>query len=111
MASVVERLIVLYFQLPLLSLVHGVGPWPITCWQAWWAGLSGRVRAPIREGWLEREGLPGVSRKGLSHCIDLFLQLWHVPGFHNLFHDPHVTSEELAGISIQVRVGGNNGNL
>jgi hypothetical protein len=69
------------------------------------------VRASIWEGRLEREGLPGVSRKGLSHRIDLFLQLRHVPCFHNPFHDPHMAGEELAGIGIEVGVGGDDGDL
>jgi hypothetical protein len=100
MASIVKRLVVLDFQLPLLSLFHRAGPWPIARWQAWRTGLGGGMRAPVRERWLERERLPDVGRKGLSHRIDLLLQLWHVPGFHDLFHDPHMAGEELAGIGI-----------
>lgn len=77
-----------------------------------WTILRGRPRrggihrcwTAIWETWLENKGFPGVSRKGLSQCINLLLHVWHRPCTCALLKYPHMTSEVFASIRIQIWV-------
>lgn len=55
---------------------------------------------------LQDERLPCIDREGLPHRVDLPLHIGHGPRLHTRLQNPHVPREVVAGIFVQLGVGG-----
>lgn len=77
-------------------------------WRAW---PVGRMGTSVRKRRFEDKWASYVSGEGLANRINLFLQIWHGPRLHNRLHKPHMTLKILTGITVEVRIGRNNGHL
>lgn len=69
------------------------------------------MRAAVGEAGLQDEWLSDICRERLSQSVDLLLQLGHRPRLHHLFQDPHMSRKVFTGITVELRVGRNDGNL
>lgn len=53
----------------------------------------------------------GVGREGFSQCVNLYVHLRHIPMWHTLFQQSHMTCKEIRCIAVEIRVGCSNGSL
>lgn len=88
------------------NLFHGTGA--IHAAECWGAGTVRRMRASVRERWLENERFPNVSGKGLPDGVDLSSQFRHGPRLHHSFHNSHVTGKECSCVRVKIGIGRDN---
>ena len=76
-----------------------------------WAGLIGLRRTSIWKTWFQLKWATGVGRKGQPQGVDLSLDFWHWPGSRTSLKNPHMASEVLTGVRVELGIWRGDGNL